>query len=262
MSPVLVQDNAFFEERLSYAGWFFYSNAAGPSKGWGASTNLKGAQATFTFRGSNVAWKTTKHPVAGITDVYLDGKKVKTFDGYAPSNEFDVTGYQKTGLRDTVHTLKLVNTGTKNADSAGTFTDMDRFVVNGQSFEHNSTKIAYGPWRGVDNAKASGGTYRVSKSRTQPLIFGYVYGPHFDLITAKGPNFGQALVEVYHRYVPGWQDGKFVKRALLNLRSRRASWQVVSRVGGLDPTKAEQYMVTIASYDGRPVVFDAIEFEY
>lgn len=260
MTPVLVQDDST-DDRLSYGGWFYYGSA-GLSGEWGAGTNRKGARATFKFTGSNVAWKTAKHPVAGRSNVYLDGKKVKTFDGYAPSNEFDVTAYEKTGLPNTAHTLELVNTGTKNVSSAGTFTDIDRFVVNGRSFEHNSTKIAYGPWRGGVSDKASGGTYRVSSSRTEPLIFGYVYGPHFDLVTATGPGFGKALVEVYHRYVPGWQDGKFVKRALVDLRASKPHWQVVWRVAGLDPTRTEQYMVTIASYDGRPVVFDSIRFEY
>jgi hypothetical protein len=158
----------------------------------------------------------------------------------------------------TQHTLKLVNTGTKNTRSAGTFTDIDRFVTGGRSFEHNDTAIDYGPWLGVASAEASGGTYRVS-SQTEPLVFGDFLGPAINLVTATGPNFGKALVEVHYPLVEGSTNGDLVKRVVFELSNPETQWQVVKSVVGLDPTR--QYTLVIASDDGKPMVFDAITFE-
>ena len=197
--PLVKVEDRHNDTLLNYGGWGFYVLPR-LSGGGGAGTDRKGLAATFSFTGTGVVWKTVKHPFAGRTDVYLDGTKVKTFDGFSPDDQFNVTGYQRTRLQNRRHTLRLVNAGTKNAASEGTFTDVDRLVVAGQSFEHTSARIAYGPWRGVSNANASDGTYRVSTNKTVPLILGPVYGPHFDLVTVTGPDFGKALVEVYEAY--------------------------------------------------------------
>ena len=48
-----------------------------------AVTYTAGSTATLKFKGTRIAWKTLTYHGGGITDVFLDGKKVASFDGYS-----------------------------------------------------------------------------------------------------------------------------------------------------------------------------------
>jgi hypothetical protein len=88
--------------RAGYANWEFYSDQQF-SDGSSSFAKVTGSAATFKFTGTSVTWKTQKLPDGGITDVYLDGTKVKTFDAYSGTPQFNVTGFSKTGLANTTH---------------------------------------------------------------------------------------------------------------------------------------------------------------
>jgi hypothetical protein len=66
--------------------------------GRGPQAGYTGARATFSFKGTSIAWKTDTGPDLGITNVYLDGVKVKSFDGYAPGYGPVKSGYAESGL--------------------------------------------------------------------------------------------------------------------------------------------------------------------
>ncbi|NOU73043.1 hypothetical protein GC098_16725 [Paenibacillus sp. LMG 31458] len=46
---------------------------------------------------------------------------------FAPSVTKQVVAYAKTGLSNASHTIKIVNKGTKNPSSSGTFASVDAF---------------------------------------------------------------------------------------------------------------------------------------
>ncbi len=247
VAPKLFEENN--QSMADYGLWSYYKNASF-SGGYAAYSNTKGDSATFRFSGTSVTWKTNKLPDSGKTDVYLDGVKVKTFDGYSATPAYNFTGYAKTGLENKAHTLKLVVTGTKNAASTGTYTEVDRFLVGSTSFQENHWRIGFGPWGGAASASASGGTYRQSASTTQGAwLYGFT-GPYVDVVTQKGPTRGVAKMEVYDA-----ATGTLVKTVKPNLYASTIQWKASVRVTLPDPTK--KYTLKVSSSDGKAVVVDA-----
>lgn len=240
-------------EHTQYGTWTF-NETPGASGGWTASTGTAGSTADLKFRGTRVAWKTITYEGGGITDVFLDDKKVSSFDGYSTGDpQFDVTGFSKRGLSDRRHTLSLLATGTKRPGTVGdVFSIVDRFVVGSTTIEENSLKVAYDGWAGKANSRASGGTYRQGSSQSLGATCGLFRGPQIDLITAKGPTRGMARVRVQDISTQTW-----VKDLQVDLHSSKVEWQHHVPVTGLDQNKLHKLEVT--SGDGTPVVFDGCE---
>ncbi len=92
-------------------------------------SNHAGDSVSVTFTGSSVRWISSGDPSHGIADVYLDGTKVATVDGYAPSKTFQTIFYAKDGLASGQHTLMIVATGTKNPAATGAYTVVDAIDV-------------------------------------------------------------------------------------------------------------------------------------
>jgi hypothetical protein len=242
-----IQENN--RDHTSYGNWSFYKDTSF-SDGYSSYANATGTKATFKFSGTSVTWKTQKLPDGGITDVYLDGTKVATFDGYSATAQYNVTGYSRSGLASGAHTLQLVVTGRKNANSSNTYTEIDRFLVGSTTRQDNDFKINYIPWSGAQNSSASGGTYRQGVSNTLPVYFFYFRGPQVDLITAKGPTRGQATVTVIDA-----STNTVAKTVTLNLNASTVQWQARQSITGLDPAKT--YYLQVLSADGKQVVVDA-----
>ena len=247
----VVQDTD--REHTQYGTWMF-SEDPGASGGWMATTRTAGSTADLKFRGARVAWKTFTYEGGGITDVFLDNKKVSSFDGYSTGDpQYDVTGFSKRGLSDRRHTLKLLATGTKRPGTFGdVFSTVDRFQVGGATIEENSLKVAYDGWAGKANSRASGGTYRQGSSQTLGATCGLFRGSQIDLVTAKGPTRGMARVRVQEISTQAW-----VQDFQVDLHSSKVEWQHHVPVTGLDPNKTKKLEVTSA--DGTPVVFDGCE---
>jgi photosystem II stability/assembly factor-like uncharacterized protein/LysM repeat protein len=235
-------------DHTGYAGWYFYRDG-NFSGGRSAYATSAGNTATFNFRGTRIVWKTARFSNSGKTAVYLDGKKVKTFDAYAPNPQYNVTGYAKRGLANRRHTIKLVLTGGKNASSGGIYNDLDRFIVGRRVYQEDAPQVTYGSWRGAANANASGGSYRVG-GLSNPAYFFYFTGPRVDLITARGPSFGSATVEVVDRATDA-----VAKTVTLNLNAATLQWQVEHSITGLDASKT--YYLRVFSANGRPVMVDS-----
>ncbi len=247
VAPTTYQESD--QNLAGYGLWGYYKDPSF-SGGYSAYSNATGDSATFRFTGTSVAWKTNKLPDSGITAVYLDGVKVKSFDAYSATAQYNVTGYSKTGLASGAHTLKLVVTGAKNASSSGTYAEIDRFVVGTTSYQENDWRIGFGPWGGAANASASGGTYRQSTSTAQGAFFYGFSGPYVELVTAKGPSYGAATIGVYDS-----QTNALVKTVTPNLNAATVQWRVPVRVALPDPGK--EYYLKVTSAAGKPVVVDA-----
>ncbi|MEV4313654.1 beta-galactosidase [Actinocrispum sp. NPDC049592] len=92
-------------------------------------SQVAGDSITVPFTGTGVRWVSSKDPSHGIADVYLDGAKVATVDGYAPGKLFQQVLYAASGLADTQHTLKIVVTGQRNAKATSPFVVVDAIDV-------------------------------------------------------------------------------------------------------------------------------------
>ncbi|MFC1404100.1 MULTISPECIES: beta-galactosidase [Streptacidiphilus] len=88
-------------------------------------TSTAGDSVSIPFTGTAIHWIASKAANHGLADVYLDGTKVATVDGYAASTANQQIQYSASGLSDGAHTLKIVATGQKDAAATGTFVSVD-----------------------------------------------------------------------------------------------------------------------------------------
>ena len=91
------------------------------------SAAVRGASATFRFKGSAVAWAGAVGPDRGRANVYIDGVFKKTVDLHATSFRAQNILYQVTFSRSASHTLKIVVLGTARHPRI----TVDGFVVRG-----------------------------------------------------------------------------------------------------------------------------------
>ncbi|MBX6354430.1 MAG: beta-galactosidase [Micromonosporaceae bacterium] len=92
-------------------------------------SDAAGDSVTVSFTGTSVRWVSSKDANHGIADVYLDGVKVATVDGYGPSKVYQQVFYAADGLPDGPHTLTITATGTRNPAATGTFVVVDAIDV-------------------------------------------------------------------------------------------------------------------------------------
>ncbi len=120
----------------SYSGWNHCTgcNEAAPavffngSQSWSLST---GETATLAFTGTRVVYRAVTGSHHGIAAVSIDGGTEVTVDLYAAAKTGDVAVWTSPVLASGSHTLRIRNTGTKNAAAAGTVVTLDRAVVTG-----------------------------------------------------------------------------------------------------------------------------------
>jgi hypothetical protein len=71
------------------------------------------------FYGTGVEYKCVQGNDLGIVEIVLDGKPQGKFDLYNERETFDVTGFRRDDLKEGFHKLRVIATGRKNEDSAG-----------------------------------------------------------------------------------------------------------------------------------------------
>lgn len=108
-------------------------SATAASGGRYALGDLAGDTVSLVFRGTSVSLATVLGPTMGYARVYLDGVLVGTVDGYASAYRYGVVRtWSRTGttpLADTVHTLRVVATGTHRAGAKGNGVAVDRITA-------------------------------------------------------------------------------------------------------------------------------------
>lgn len=88
-----------------------------------------GAQVSFGFTGTSVAWIGYRDEWCGLAEVALDGVLQATVDTYSTPARAQATIYTLTGLGRGAHTLAIRATGTHNAASAGSWVWVDAFSI-------------------------------------------------------------------------------------------------------------------------------------
>ena len=112
-------------------GNWISDSAYGPWSGGSAMyTAGSGAEATFTFTGTQVNWIGYRGRYGGIVLVFLDGSLVALVDTYSAAEQVSVPVYTATGLPDGSHSLMIHLTGAKNPLAIASETAVDAFDVS------------------------------------------------------------------------------------------------------------------------------------
>ena len=98
------------------------------SGGHYATSNVRGANVYFTFRGPGIDWVSTMGPDQGKAEMYIDGTLRYTLDHYSSSARYGVV-HSIRNMPEGQHTLRVIVTGHRNSHSRGTSVAIDRFVV-------------------------------------------------------------------------------------------------------------------------------------
>jgi len=110
---------------ISYNGW---NGVRSPSANGGSIREVASrgaAQARFT--GRTLKWITQRCPDCGRAKILIDGRNKGVIDLYSPTMKWGVTlTFRRLGKG--IHTVRVVATGTRNPDSAGTKVVLDAFV--------------------------------------------------------------------------------------------------------------------------------------
>lgn len=92
-------------------------------------TDIKNDYATINFIGSQILLYVAERNNRGIAAVSIDGGPETNVDEYALRDAGDVLVYTSPRLASGAHTLKVRNTGTKDASSSGARVDIDRVDI-------------------------------------------------------------------------------------------------------------------------------------
>jgi len=152
---------------------FSYDNTANWPSGWqdGAFQNdnhwssVTNASYQVSFSGTQAKLYGALAPAHGIAAVSVDGGAETLIDTYSAARKDDVLLWTSPVLSSSSHTLKVRNTGQRNASSSGNFVVGDRVdVINGgvNLLSNAGFENGLGGW----NTGSSGGT--VSTATTRP----------------------------------------------------------------------------------------------
>jgi hypothetical protein len=180
---------------IRYDGWknVFAKTAVG---GAYRASDIRGATATFhTATTASIGWLTHRGPNAGRARISIDGRVRKTVDLYAAKPSDRVVAFD--GLATSRHTVTITVLGSKRPRSAGRWVSVDGFRAhpNARVTEESSPRIRFNAWAGRSASRASGGSFRVSRSPAAKAVLGFA-GRSVTWITATGRAYGRAKVVI------------------------------------------------------------------
>ena len=111
---------------VRYAGRWYGHSASAAIGGSTKRTKVRGASATLTFTGRQVAWVGPRGPGRGKVKVYVDGAYVTTVNQWARDSSSRRILFSRTFASGGTHTLKLVNKATAGHPRA----EIDAFIVS------------------------------------------------------------------------------------------------------------------------------------
>jgi hypothetical protein len=111
---------------VRYAGTWYGHSSSSAIGGTTRRSKARGASATLTFTGRQVAWVGPKGPGRGKVKVYVDGVYVTTISQWASDLRPRRILFSRTFASGGTHTLKLVNKATDGHPRA----EIDAFIVS------------------------------------------------------------------------------------------------------------------------------------
>ena len=113
---------------VTYSSWLGLRNT-NASGGSVRRSTTAGASTAFTFTGTSVTWLSLQGPSQGLADVFIDGRRVETVDGYAARTAWQVA-HTYAGLTNARHVIRVVVQGAHNPNSVGNLVTSDAFVLS------------------------------------------------------------------------------------------------------------------------------------
>ena len=110
---------------VTYTGSWSHISRAESYKCTISYSSAAATSAQIAFSGTGVKLYSQQGVGSGIYDIFIDGIKVGTFDGYAASQQNQVLALDRQNLASGQHTIRIVNTGTKNPAATGTNMHLD-----------------------------------------------------------------------------------------------------------------------------------------
>lgn len=162
---------------ISYSGAWRSMSSGSDSGGSSSYLNSSGS-ASFAFTGTAVRWVSRVTPSSGIASVYIDGSKVADVDRYSSTTAYQKVVFQRTGLSNSSHTLKIQWSGKANPASSGTSVMIDSLIVPDVAAPAKPTGVvAYNTagnvavkWNPVASDVAGYRVYSVSSTGSNSLI--------------------------------------------------------------------------------------------
>lgn len=111
----------------TYEPAWIHANVQGHFSNTISFSNEVGATLETKFSGQTIQWIAEKKSTHGIAEVYIDNVLQTKVDLYSPTEQKGVFLFSKSGLSPGIHTIKIRVTGTKRAESTGTYIVHDRF---------------------------------------------------------------------------------------------------------------------------------------
>jgi hypothetical protein len=180
-------------------GWFAWSG------GNAVYSMTAGAQATFTFTGTSVAWIGMRGPDSGIAHVFMDGVLVSEVDMYARSYDVHVPVFIARGLANSSHALRIEVTGLKNRNDASAINSgplalvvVDAFDVPPEvvsRLQDTDPGLTYtAGWTGWDTSNSWSGSYATISTTPGAQATLAFNGTSIRWIGYRGPDAGIARV--------------------------------------------------------------------
>lgn len=126
--PVKCTDNGITYGSTSTSGWQQDTNSNHYS-GYLEYSKITTDYIQYNFIGTGLNAYTVKFVSYGIIQIYIDGASQGTFDCYSSSAVYKYKIFSVSNLSYGSHTVKIVNTGTKNANSSDYNFGLDYFEV-------------------------------------------------------------------------------------------------------------------------------------
>lgn len=232
-----------------------WSSTNQPQSSGGAVKYSIGNSATFTFRGTSVAWIATKSSDRGMAKVFVDGILQQEVDLYSPETNYQEVVFTKNGLAPDVHSIKVEMSNKRNALSTGFGIDVDAFdvTINSKRYEESDPAVSYvGAWNSSADWGNSADNMRASNVAGDSATLTFT-GANITWIGKKDSNRGIAKV-----YVDGIPNGEidcysssptpmvalFVKKNLVN-----GQHTLRIEVSGSKNAYSSDYFVPIDCFD-------------
>jgi hypothetical protein len=225
-------------------------HAAGAPGGTYAAAHLVGESASFSFTGTQVAWKTLTGPSQGYATVTIDGKLVATVNGYATATHYGVA-HAYGGLASSAHTIKITVKGVRGAAKAtDDAVSVNQFVVGSTVTAATSPLITFS-WLIAGAGAASGGHYAAEELAGASFTL-HFRGTAVTWYSITGPTMGQATV-----YVDG------VSKGIVSQYAAKLTYHTARTFGSLSDADHTLTIVVlgrhVAASTGSRVAVDAFK---
>ena len=189
------------DSRIFYQnGWKSTSieSLSGGTDSWIDSTST----VTVAINGTGVDWISTRAPYYGKARVTIDDGVPAIVDLYSQNTQFQQKAFSVRGLPAGPHTMRIDWLGSKNTSSTGTVIRIDAIEIAGAldqagvSIQEGDSRLLYqGQWRSTSDPSLSDGSDRWTDSVGGAVNIAFT-GSGFNLVSAKSPYYGRALVTV------------------------------------------------------------------